>query len=377
MALLGTNLTLLIGPTVPVPAPSGLVEHLDEVEVTTSDSERSGFRLGFDAGRSGLADLVDFRLMSQLRPSYRVILVVTFSGMPRVLMDGVITHRELTPGFEPGSGRLTVIGEDISVLMDREERDVTYPAQNELMIATMIIVSHARLGLIPMVVPPPSIDLPIPIERIPSQHQTDLEMLQDTAGRFGYVFYTVPGPAPGMNLAYWGPPIRAGVPQRALSVDLGPETNVLDVTFRQDVLKPTAVAGHVQDRLTNQVLPVRGLGSLRPPLAAMPDWAVNASMGRTVRFRDSGLTALQALARAQGTAEASSTSVTAEGTLEASRYGDLLLPRGLVGLRGAGWSNDGLYYVQRVTHTLRIGEYTQRFTLTREGVGATIPVVRP
>jgi hypothetical protein len=29
-----------------------------------------------------------------------------------------------------------------------------------------------------------------------------------------------------------------------------------------------------------------------------------------------------------------------------------------------------------VTHTLRGGQYKQRFTLTREGLGSTIPVVR-
>jgi hypothetical protein len=30
-----------------------------------------------------------------------------------------------------------------------------------------------------------------------------------------------------------------------------------------------------------------------------------------------------------------------------------------------------------VTHTLRVGSYRQAFSLTREGIGATSPVVRP
>jgi hypothetical protein len=49
----------------------------------------------------------------------------------------------------------------------------------------------------------------------------------------------------------------------------------------------------------------------------------------------------------------------------------------VVGLRGAGSQHDGLYYVKRVTHTIQRGEYTQAFTLTREGLGATTAVVRP
>jgi len=66
----------------------------------------------------------------------------------------------------------------------------------------------------------------------------------------------------------------------------------------------------------------------------------------------------------------------ATGELDALRYGDLLMPRALVDLRGAGYSNDGTYYVKSVTHTIKTGEYKQRFTLTREGIGALSPVVR-
>jgi len=59
------------------------------------------------------------------------------------------------------------------------------------------------------------------------------------------------------------------------------------------------------------------------------------------------------------------------------RYGDLLRPRGIVGLRGAGFTHDGLYYVKSVSHTISKGQYKQRFTLTREGTGALTPVVIP
>src|SRR3712207_8178879 len=59
-----------------------------------------------------------------------------------------------------------------------------------------------------------------------SQHDTDLRHLVRLAERHGYVAYVVPGPAPATSRFYWGPPVRAGLPQRAISVDLGPETNV-------------------------------------------------------------------------------------------------------------------------------------------------------
>jgi phage protein D len=262
-------------------------------------------------------------------------------------------------------------------MMDLEEKSVEHPAQAELVIANLLILAYAQYGLIPMVIPPPVLDPPIPIERVPVQQGTDLAYLNQMAARFGYVFYVVAGPGPLTSTAYWGPPVRVGPPQPALSVDMGAETNVTQLTFRNDALAPTQVVGTVQDRLTNQSVPVRSVGSLRPPLAAMPDWLVNAANVRTTRFRESGVNTMQALARAQGRADASSDSLTATGALDALRYGSLLTARGLVGLRGAGWQHDGLYYVKRVTHQITREEYTQSFTLTREGVGATTPVVRP
>ena len=53
------------------------------------------------------------------------------------------------------------------------------------------------------------------------------------------------------------------------------------------------------------------------------------------------------------------------------------MARSLVGLRGVGLQAGGLYYVRAVTHNLAPGRFTQAFTLVREGLGATTPVVMP
>jgi hypothetical protein len=375
----GIRLTLLIGPTVAVPAPPLLAEALESVEVTHSDQGRSGFQLTFQAGRSGPLDLVDYPLLGNplLRPFNRVILLVLIGPLPRVLMDGIITHLQLMPGTEPGSATLAVTGEDVSVMMDLEEKSVEHPAQDETIIANKIILTYAQYGLLPLVFPPPAIDPPIPIERVPVQQETDLQYLQSIAARFGYVFYVTPGPAPFTNTAYWGPPVRAGLPQRALSVNLGPDTNVNSIYFRNNALAPALVSGAVQDRLTNQQVPVQTFASTRTPLSTQPAWLVNQPNVRRRLLRQSGLNTMQAFARAQGMLDASTDAVIADGELDALRYGDLLQARGLVGLRGAGYTYDGLYYVKSVTHMIRRGSYTQRFTLTREGVGATTPAVIP
>ena len=49
----------------------------------------------------------------------------------------------------------------------------------------------------------------------------------------------------------------------------------------------------------------------------------------------------------------------------------------LVGVRGVGNSYDGSYYVKQVTHRLKLGEYKQSFSLSREGRGSLTPIVTP
>ena len=378
MSLLGTYLTVLIGPSVPVPAPATLLELLDSVEVTHSDSGPSGFQLGFKVGR-GPTDILDYAALVDplLRPFSRVVLIVTFGAVPEVLMDGLITRQELRSGSAPGTGLLTVTGEDVSYAMDLEERSVEHPAQDETVIALKIIASYAQYGLIPSVIPPPAVDVPIPTERTPVQQGTDLQYLKEMAQRHGYVFYVSPGPVPLMNTAYWGPPERVATPQRALSINMGGSSTAMSLDFQLDGRAASFEEGVIRDRITGANVPVKTFASTRVPLVSQPAWLMQSGT-RTRQFRASGLNAIQAYARAQAqTDRASDRVVTGTGELDTGVYQGLLKARGVVGVRGAGYTYDGWYYVEQVTHSIRRGEYRQRFTISREGVGALTPVVVP
>jgi hypothetical protein len=378
MSALGVKLILMIGPMVAVPAPPAYMEALQSVQVTHSDSGRSGFQLTFQAGRPGPASVMDYPLLTLplLKVFNRVVLIVIINAIPTVLMDGIITNQQLSPGDQPGSGTLTVTGEDVSIMMDLEEKNVEHPAQPELVIANKIIATYALYGMIPMVIPPVAMDVPLPIERIPVQRSTDLNYLKEMAGRNGYVFYVTPGPAPLSNTAYWGPPVRVGLPQPPLSTNLGPATNVNTINFQNNGLAPTLVTGQVQDRQTNQAMPVQTFASTRPPLSSQPAVMANQPNVRSTRFQGSGLNMAQSLGRAQAQTDASTDdTVTVTGELDAVRYGAMLQARGLVGLRGVGFSFDGFYYVKSVTHNITRGDYKQNFTLTRDGTGSTTPML--
>ena len=167
------------------------------------------------------------------------------------------------------------------------------------------------------------------------------------------------------------------MPPRAISANLGSDSNIIDINFEYDGLKPQFVSGTVQDRNFNINLPVRTFASTRVPLVSQPAW-LTQPQSRTKAFRDSGLNTTQAFARAQADTDRSQDSVVqATGTLDALRYEAILKPRGLVGVRGVGFSYDGFYYVQQVSHTIENGSYRQQFTLEREGLGAISPVVIP
>jgi hypothetical protein len=382
MSSLGVQLTLLVGPTVPLPAPALLAENIDRVEINQSDAGRSGFQIVFRAGRSGPAGMLDYPLLVDplLRPGNRLIIMVIINALPRVLMDGFIAHRQLNPGNAPGAGVLTITGEDVSCALDRDEVTAEHPAQNEMIIALKLIAMYAQYGLVPQVLPPFAIDFPVPVERVPVQRATDLKYLQALAARFGYVFYISPGPLPMMNTAYWGPPIRLGLPAKALSTHLGPDSNVESLDFQYDSQSAVQVEGRIRDRNLNTDLPVKTFFSTRiPPLAAFPALPCDLPNVRKVHLENAeGLNYAQAFARAQATTNASMDNVlTATGEVDAARYGEVLEARGLVGVRGAGYSHDGLYYIKTVKHTISHGQYKQQFTLTREGLGSTLPMVRP
>jgi len=380
--VLGVHLSLMIGSTVPLPATPDIAEAVQSVSVTQADEGRSGFQIVLQVGRSGPADLLDYRLLLNplLSLFNRVIISVLFDALPQVLMDGIITNRQFSPGNQPGLGTLTLTGEDVSVMMDMTKKRANYPVMSEPLIALSIIASYAQYGLIPMVIPPTAIDQPLPTDRTPVQQATDLEHLKSIGERFGHVFYVDAGPAPGVNTAYWGPPKRVSVPQRALTVSMGPQTNVESINFSYNGLAPTIVDDEIQDNQLNASIPVKTFVSTRlPPLALMPALPTQLpNVRKTLLERGSGLSVMEAFSRAQGITDKSVDSVaTEQGELDALQYGGVLKPRGIVGVRGAGFMHDGFYYVKSVNHSISKGQYKQRFSLSREGTGPLSPVVVP
>ena len=232
--LKGVTLTLLIGPIAVAPAPAAVVDALETAQVTTAVGQRSGFQLTFAYSKSSPI-ATTLLPTGYFDPLIRVILVATLNGVPTVLADGPILRQDVAASSKPGESRLVITGQDVSGYMDLIPLDgMPYPAMPSFARVALMLAKYALFGVIPVPIPAPFEALPLPTEKTPSQQGTDYEYINKLAKDASYEFYVTPGPAPGTNTAYWGPQVRVGIPQPALTIDMDHASNIEKISFSAD-----------------------------------------------------------------------------------------------------------------------------------------------
>ena len=370
----GIHLTLLIGPLpVPVPAPLPLVEALLSVQVN-SGRDRTGFQLKFSLSKTSLIQLALLPAGFFDPMITRVVVIVTFLGVPQVICDGVVTRQEMSPSNEAGQSTLTLTGEDLSVLMNVVQIQTPWPAIPDFTRVNVILAKYAMFGIVPFVLPSPVVTVRLPTEGYDIQTETDLDYIKTLARDCGYTFYVEPGPAPLTSIAYFGPDVRIPIPQPALSVNMDWATNVESMSFSLDGLSKKITVITILDPITYKIplpIPLPNIDIIKPPLG------LRLTPPAKIEFSNdlSKLPTDEAIKRGFGLLREGADAISGSGSLSVPRYGSILRARMLVGVRGAGISYDGLYYVESVTHNLKRGEYKQNFTLSRDGLISQTPVV--
>jgi hypothetical protein len=376
------QLSLMMGPVFPAPVPRVVLDSLVNVEVTVKDVGTSGFKLVFSIDKQSPLQILFLLTGGMPLLFMRAIIVVTVNGSANVLIDGVITNNHISPGDKGSNSTLTLMGEDLTALMNQSRwSGFPFPACPAEARVALLLAKYAVFGVAPLVIPSILMDISLPIDRIPSQKGTDLAYIRYLAEQSGYVFYIDPGPTPGISKAYWGPQIKVGPVQPALSSDMDAYTNVesLNFSFDQQKNKIPIVYIYIEETGVSIPIPIPPITPLNPPLGAIPPLPTNLLPPDLTAFREDlakrpiPQAILMGLAIAAENAEA----VSCEGSLDVTRYGGVLQARQLVGVRGAGPAFDGLYYVKSVTHRIKRGEYKQSFTLTRNGLVSTVQTVSP
>ncbi|MCC2687290.1 MAG: hypothetical protein K0S21_93 [Rhizobiaceae bacterium] len=370
----GVQLSLRIGP-VPLAAPREVTDALVSVKVMDgSGGTQSGFEMVFELpARSPLRTLFLLTGGGGGLPMMRIVLIVTINGVAQSIIDGVVTNVETQPG-DGGVSRLVVKGKDLSALMEIIEiPGLPFPAMPPSVRVLLILAKYAVLGVIPMVIPSLADIPPLPIQQIPAQRGSDYAYIKELADRVGYVFYLEPGPSPGTSKAYWGPEIRVGAAQPALTANMDAQTNVEQLSFNFDKQKKKLPIVFFQEPVSKAPIPVPipDITPLNPPLGLVPPLPPNI-----VKLEDTAhMSAPDALMAGLAYAGQNSDSVFGKGKLDVAKYGRLLKSRQLVGVRGAGLPFNGLYYVKSVTHEIERGSYKQNFSLARNALISTTPTV--
>ncbi|MEU1784615.1 hypothetical protein ABZ553_01495 [Streptomyces sparsogenes] len=368
------HLELRMGPRLARPVPPEVTQALLSAQITMTAGERSGFQMAFDLTKKGA---IIERLLPEgfFDPRIRVILTASLKGTPVVLLDGLIVRQEVGASNQPGQTTLTVTGEDLTLLMDLEERTDRYPNLAPSKRVARILSRYTDYGIDAHVVAEQILQPPNEQRRVDYQTGTDLQYVNDLARANGYTFYLSPGPLPGHSTAYWGPEKRLGRRQHALNVNMDVNSTVDQLTFAYDGTAREEPQARVQDPATrtSTLLAQPDISPLRPPLGKRATPALKRKTLSGTAKMDRPQAEAEALARAATSADA----ISGSGSLDVNRHGYVLQPRELVGVRGAGVTYDGDYYVKSVTHNIRPGSFRQNFTISREGLIARSGTVRP
>lgn len=366
---LGIRLLVLAGKTLPMPASADLLSAIRRVEVRCSvNSEDNGFQmtLSLTKNKVGEYSLIDSGVLD---PDQRVVLGVVLGVTPEVLIDGIITHHQLTPGDKQSDATLTVSGRDISVLMDLDEANGSYPCQPDSVIVLGLLAKYSTYRIAPVITA--TTDVPLPTSRVPRQHETDLEFARRLAKKNNFVFYVEPV-APGATIAYWGPENRASTPQPAISVNMGAYTNVKELGLTNDALAPVGTKGVFVEPITKVSITI----PTPPALHVPPLVSETTAPKKTELMRETAnLDPFQAFLASFAAAGKAEEPVKSDCVVDTARYGRVIQARRTIGLRGAGRKYDGLYYVKSVSHRIEPGSYTQSLTMSREGTGALLPAL--
>lgn len=368
-SLKGVTLTLLMGPVAVAPVPVAVAEALESAQVTSAVGQRSGFQLVFKYSKTSPI-ATTLLPAGYFDPLIRVILVAMLNGIPRVLADGPIKRQDVAASAHPVENKLTITGDDVSGYMDLIDMSGTpFPAMPPFARVATMMAKYSMFGIIPVTIPEIFPSVSSPTEGYPHQVGTDFQYADKLAKDAGYEFYINPGPAPGTNTAYWGPEIRVGVPQPALTIDMDQASNIETMSFSADANASELRVAFVKAGGFSIPVPAPNVRILKPPLSARPLVPTKVKKVETERKK------LPEVLLALISGAASTDPVSAQGSIDVTRYGRPIDARTLIGVRGAGLAHDGLWFVRSVTSTLGRGSWKQSFQLSREGMVSNLPMV--
>jgi hypothetical protein len=272
-------------------------------------------------------------------------------------MRGYIKEIRSDTPEQMGNSKVIVFCQDETLLLDREHIRKAWSREDEAMTDGDIITEIAGSSF--------DVDNEAGLSNISlNQDSTSIQFLRDRAEANGYECYIRAG------TLYFKPPQLDEDPQPSIMVYKGERTNCLRIAIQHDGHKPDGIklvrAAETGTELEQE--------TFSPDLTLLgDDAATSTNMGLDPFVwqmpRPAGSSLEEARARAQAKANENAWKIIADGELDGSLYGHVLLTHKPVGVYGVGDTYGGLYYVDKVTHIFAQSGYRQAFRLLRNATG--------
>jgi hypothetical protein len=274
------------------------------------------------------------------------------------LIDGPIVGQRFELGAGPGESALTLVIQDDSVLLNREETVAIY---QDMTADEIVQQLYSDAGLTPQVDSVP--DAGSALTRYVVQRGTAMQLVRELARSHGMFAYVKPGDTPGTSTGVFEQPVLTAddLPELLL---MGNDRNIDSFSAQFDALRPlTAAAGNVS--ITDKT--ALSSSAVSSDLDSLGDEAVHdflspLSAAQLARTREE---ANDMDAATQAAVDLSSFAYSATAEVDAERFDTVLAPHQVISVAGAGSTLSGDYLISRVTHEINEDTYKQKFTLRR------------
>ncbi len=279
------------------------------------------------------------------------------------LIDGPIVGYDTVKSSEPGQSSITLIVQDDSVYLNREETLEHFSGQLDHEIAGELFgrIEQITITNLPQEGQVASAADSLPLEVV--QRGTAMQLLRTLARRQGFHVYVLPGDEPGESVGYFGdfPTEPSDLPPLVL---LGLERNIESFNISSDEQRP------VQTQTFSLNFTDRAVVSSRSSFRDLD------LLGEEHTFTNEDNTSIQ-LARpstggvidadrlADADTKRSSYSFEASGSVIADCYPGVLRPYQTILVKGVNSPLSGNYSIYKVTHTLTRSSYEQSFVVKR------------
>ena len=334
-----------------------LYPFLREVTAECSRDETSTARLVFETQRDehGRWTVQDRGLLA---PWKRIVIEAAFGEHAEELFRGFI--REIVADYptESGAATVTVECQDASLALDREHVRRAWGLDAPVTDGDIATELASRHGLTFAAKPGPGLaNLTL------YQNSTDIRFLRARADANGYELYFRAD-------MYFGPMQLDAHPQPTIMVFAGLDTNCMSLSVTSD--------GHLPNKVAFDVAPATGTEITRreiePDLVSLGTEPAAAAGNGLKDFtwllsHEGSFDEDELTARAQGRVNEFALRVRADGELDGTLYGHVLLPGLPVAVDGPGDWLGGVYYVDRVSHRFDLDGYRQQIRLLRNAYG--------